>query len=208
MTKTETYQVKEGWVELVSGTRFYFESPTDDMIHPEDVAHSLSKLCRYNGHTKRFYSVAEHACVMSDWVIKQPWATPRDGLTALHHDDPEYIIGDLITPIKVTMPQFKKLEIVLSQALAHRFMTEWPFPDWIKETDNRIIKDERRSIMNLSINEWGIEDLEPLNVKFMPISGRSSKLMAWQWMRRHKRLSAMVQESNRRIIFGVEPTVI
>ncbi|ADK73425.1 phosphohydrolase [Roseobacter phage RDJL Phi 1] len=63
----------DDWMETASGIRFQFMNPTPDQIDVNDVALALSRTCRYGGHTKRFYSVAEHCCLMSDWVLKQPW---------------------------------------------------------------------------------------------------------------------------------------
>ncbi len=193
---TPLYQVEDGWLEMVSGIAFYFGDPTMDMIRPEDIAYSLSRLCRYNGHVRRWYTVAEHTCIMSDWIMTQPWATARDGLTALHHDDAEYIIGDLPRPIKVTMPQFKALEEILDQKMAMRFGTIWPFPGWLKEADSRILMDERAEIMNPSTNIWGTDEMEPLGVDFMPISGRFCALTKWQWLRRHHKLTRMMVEES------------
>jgi len=188
--KTPLYQVEDGWFEIVSGKKFFFENPTVDMIEPEDVAYSLARQCRYNGHTKRWYSVCEHTCIMSDWVMEQPWATPRDGLTALHHDDAEYAIGDMIRPVKDKVPQFKVIEEGIDQVIARRFGTIWPFPGWLKEADTRILVDERATVMNPSDNRWGTDDMEPLGVKFMPIRGRFFWLMERAWLKRHRRLIA------------------
>lgn len=192
---TETYQVEDGWIELVNGTQFYFGAPEDHMIHVEEVAHALSMLCRFNGHTKRFYTVAEHACLMSDWVMAQDWATPLHGLTALHHDDAEYIIGDMARPVKMKVPQFKALETVLDGAIALRFGTEYPFPPWLKAIDKRILVDERRGTINPSSNNWGIDDLVPLSVKFWWMLGRFPWVVKHRYLRRHRRLMAAVREN-------------
>ncbi len=191
----ETYQVKNGWIELINGTQFYFEAPEDYMIQVEEVAHALSMLCRFNGHTRRFYSVAEHACLMSDWVMTQNWATPQYGLLALHHDDAEYIIGDMARPVKMKVPQFKTLETTLDKAIAHRFGTEYPFPPWLKEIDRRILVDERRGVMNTSINEWGTDHLKPLGAKFWWILGRFPWVAKCRYLKRHRRLTAKLRAS-------------
>jgi len=139
------YQVEDGWIELGSGLPFYFgaEPPQlASMMLVEDIAQSLSRLCRYNGHTKRHYSVAEHCILMADYVDRQG-GSALDCLTALHHDDAEYIIGDLPRPVKYKMPQFKELETRLDEAVAIRFETIWPMPPWLKELDARILVDER-----------------------------------------------------------------
>ncbi len=194
MPKSHLYQVEDGWIELVNGTRFYFGAPTGDMIKVEEIAHSLARICRYNGHTTRHYSVAEHDILMADHVAKQWWATPQDVLTALHHDDAEYIIGDMSSPVKMKTPQFKEHELVLDQAIALKFGTIWPFPDWVKAFDSRIVKDERLSVINPSDNDWGVDDLEPLGVRFKHITGRFPMLMKRAFLARHEYWTAQLPQ--------------
>lgn len=193
MTETRFYQVEDGWIEIVSGKQFYFGAEPDRLcwsIEAPDVAYALARLCRYNGHTRRHYSVAEHTVLIADHVEREG-GSPRECLTALHHDDAEYIIGDLARPVKAKMPQFKDLEERLDQAVALAFGTIWPLPDWLKELDARILRDERAAVMNPSDNEWGTDELDPLNVKFMPVRGRFAFLMKRTWLRRHYRWATM-----------------
>ncbi len=187
---TEMHQVKEGWIGLHSGGAIHFAAPRQDEIILEDIAHSLSQLCRYNGHTKRFYSVAEHACLMSDWVMRQYWANFGDGLTALHHDDAEYVIGDMTRPLKVTLPQFKAAETVLDEAIARKFGTEYPFPLWLKTIDRRIIRDEKLGVMLPTPLDWGVDRLEPLGVGFWKVFGRFPCVAKRRYLKRHHRLVA------------------
>ncbi len=186
---TETYQVEDGWIGLYSGGAIHFAAPAQDEIILEDVAHSLSQLCRYNGHTKRFYSVAEHACLMSDWVMRQYWSSSLDGLTALHHDDAEYVIGDMARPLKVTMPQFRAAETVLDEALARKFGTEYPFPSWLKSIDSRIIRDEKRAVMQPTPLDWGVDGFQSLGVGFWRVLGRFPSVAKRRYLRRHHRLT-------------------
>ena len=55
----------ESYIETVSGRKFYFLNPNPEDIDIEDIAHALSMQCRFTGHTKWFYSVAEHAIWVS-----------------------------------------------------------------------------------------------------------------------------------------------
>jgi hypothetical protein len=193
MTDSTLYQVEDGWIELIDGTRFPFGAEPDtlvDLIEPEWIAHVLGRLCRYNGHTRRFYSVAEHTLAMAIWVDAQPWATAKDALTALHHDDAEAIIGDLPRPIKHTMPEFKALETRLDQAFAMRFSLHSPFPKWLKDADARILRDERAAVMRPSKNRWNTDDLHPLGVRFYPLLGRVPPIMSALWLGKHYELMA------------------
>lgn len=81
-------------------------NPDPDTINITDIAWSLSHICRYNGHTNRFYSVAQHSVLVSQWLQEQPLPdiTPlgRKMLYwfALMHDAAEAYIGDSVTLIK------------------------------------------------------------------------------------------------------------
>lgn len=166
------YQVEDGWCETYTGRQFFFKPGERHNVNLLDCAHSLSMLCRYNGHTNKFYSVAEHTVLMANHVWRDMAAEFPDrhalavgALTALHHDDSEYIIGDLIRPIKPLFPLFKKVEEDILMSCAYAFGFEYPLPDWLKELDSRIIVDERRQAMSDSGNDWGTDELKPLGVE-------------------------------------------
>ena len=168
------YQVEQGWIETYSGQRFDFHDPKPEQVHLEDVAHALSLLCRYNGHTQRFYSVAEHSVHIADRIRADGYKAQVQ-LTGLLHDAAEYIIGDMARPIKVTMPQFKEAEIIIDKVVAERFGTLYPFPDIIKELDTRILCDERDQAMSQSKNMWGVDGLEPIGCRLQFWSPEKAK---------------------------------
>ncbi len=160
----ETYQVEDGWIETNSGRQFHFKGTIDPKeIYVGDVAHALSLLCRYNGHTKRFYSVAEHSVLIARH-LKTLGYDDRTALTGLFHETAETYIGDMARPIKVTMTPFTELENRIEIAAAQRFGTIFPFPSIIKELDTRILVDERAQVMNPSNNEWGTDGIARLGV--------------------------------------------
>lgn len=177
------------WIETNSGRKFYLHDFGPEDFELGDIAVALSRQCRYNGHTKRHYSVLEHSCLLSDHVMAQG-GSPRDGLTALHHDDPEYVIGDMVRPLKPTFPEFKELEERMHQAVAVKFGTEYPHPDWLKSIDSRILVDERRHVMNRSLNMWGTDSLQPLGVRPWNVMGRFAWYARLQWLARHQKLTA------------------
>lgn len=198
MTDSKLYQVEDGWIELVDGTEFYFGADPvgiSEMIEPEAIAYALSMLCRYNGHTKRFYSVLEHSLIMAEWVQKQTWSTPRDVLTALHHEDAEAIIGDMARPIKQKQPDFKALDDHLTEGMAIRFGFAFPFPEWLKDIDARILRDERGAVMNFSTNIWGTDTLVPLNVKFRPWTSWFKSYGRWRWLKLHREMTDLLHPS-------------
>ena len=160
------YQVEDGWIELRSGQKFHFRSPDPALIDIEDIAAALSKLCRYNGHTREFYSVAEHSCHVMRHARSYVTPIHRSLLTALMHDAAEYVMADLPRPIKQTLPLYSEIELGLERVIAERFgLLTPPWPRWVKELDTRILVDERAQCMSDSGNEWGIDGLEPLGVE-------------------------------------------
>ena len=182
----------DDWMETASGIRFQFMNPKPEQIDVNDVALALSRTCRYGGHTKRFYSVAEHCCLMSDWVLKQPWGDEQKALTALHHDDAEAYIGDLPRPCKQNIPQFKAVETGIDKVTAERFGLEYPFQDWLKWIDTAILRDERDQVMNQSGNTWAIDQHERLGVRTWWLMGRWSWWVRREWLHRHNELTAKI----------------
>jgi uncharacterized protein len=95
------------WVET-SEHRLYLYQPTFPVTA---VAHSLAQINRYNGHAKFPYSVATHAVNVSLLMEELHLGDPFEGL---HHDDTEYVIGDIASPFKRTaLPDYMRLEAYL-----------------------------------------------------------------------------------------------
>ncbi len=157
--------VEQAWMETYTGQKFHLDNEelNPDEIHLEDIAYSLSMQCRYTGHTRGFYSVAEHSIHITD-QLKLRGESLAVQFTGLLHDAAEAYIGDLARPVKVMLPAFKALEDRIDVALAKRFNVIFPFPPVIKDLDVRIIKDERAQCMGDSGNVWGTDMFEPLGV--------------------------------------------
>lgn len=121
-TSTGTYRPEDQWIETFSGRRFSpaAERPNFDL---EDIAHALSMTVRYNGHCNEFYSVAEHAVLVSKIVLE---ATKDYQLAfeALHHDDTEAYLSDVPAPFKEVLPDYKRFD----RELEHKLRTYWKLP--------------------------------------------------------------------------------
>jgi len=157
------YQVENGWIETYTGKAFYLREPDLDSICIEDIAHSFENQCRYNGHVKRFYCVAEHSSILAAYVFNQTQGGKRISRTMLLHDAAEAYIGDLPRPLKRMLPEFVEIERRIFKAIAEKFDIFEELPPYIKELDSRILVDERKSCMNPSSNVWGTDSLVPLN---------------------------------------------
>jgi len=113
------------WQRMLSGRRLDLLDPTPVDIEIEDIAHGLAFVARWNGQTygDYAYSVAEHSLLVEALFARmEPSASPADRLTALLHDAPEYVIGDMISPVKAAVgPGYGALDDRLTAAIHIRF---------------------------------------------------------------------------------------
>jgi hypothetical protein len=135
-------QARKGdWMQTYTGCAFWPLDPRADEIRIEDISAALSKLCRYGGHTIRFYSVAEHCVHIAS---KAPDAL---ALPALLHDASEAYLSDVIRPLKRHLDNYKTIEAELERVIALRFGLTWPMSPEVKRLDKRIIADEKAQVM-------------------------------------------------------------
>ncbi len=113
------------WQRMLSGRRLDLLDPTPVDIEIEDIAHGLAFVARWNGQTRGdyAYSVAEHSLLVEVIFGRLcPQARAAERLTALLHDAPEYVIGDMISPVKAAVgPDYEELDKRLSAAIHIRF---------------------------------------------------------------------------------------
>jgi hypothetical protein len=96
------------------------EHPDPGKIHVEDVAHALAMTCRYAGHCRNFYSVAEHSLKVE--IIGQVSCVIKKQLLAfLLHDAAEAYLGDVTSPLKSLLPRYRELEKRWEAAVRERF---------------------------------------------------------------------------------------
>lgn len=110
---------------MLSGRRLDLLDPTPVDIEIEDIAHGLAFVARWNGQTKGDfpYSVAEHSILVEKLFQRlYPSSSVAARLTALLHDAPEYVIGDMISPVKAAVgPDYGVLDDRLAAAIHIRF---------------------------------------------------------------------------------------
>ena len=113
------------WQRMLSGRRLYLLDPTPVDIEIVDIAHGLAFVARWNGQTRGdyAYSVAEHSLLVEEICgrLKPDWPA-KWRLAALLHDAPEYVIGDMISPVKAAVgPGYGALDERLTAAIHLRF---------------------------------------------------------------------------------------
>lgn len=142
-------------IRTYSGTYLNVFNIDPDKILIEDIAHGLSLQCRFSGHTKEFYSVAEH----SIWVANMVPHEQR--LAALLHDASEAYLTDMPKPIKELMPEYKQIENSLMTAIAQKFGFEWPMSMELVDADKAALEFEwsRKVLANK------FKSMSPLNAK-------------------------------------------
>jgi uncharacterized protein len=113
------------WQRMLSGRRLDLLDPTPVDIEVEDIAHGLAFVARWNGQTRGDwpYSVAEHSLLVHQIFLRaNPGIAVRWQLAAMLHDAPEYVIGDMISPVKAAVgPGYGALDERLSIAIHLRF---------------------------------------------------------------------------------------
>lgn len=113
------------WQRMLSGRILDLLDPTPMDIEIEDIAHGLAFVARWNGQTRGdyAYSVAEHSLLVEEIFTKaNPAAPVKWRLAALLHDAPEYVIGDMISPVKSAVgPGYGLLDERLTAAVHLRF---------------------------------------------------------------------------------------
>lgn len=103
------------WIQTYTRRRFELFDPRADQVDIDDIAQALSQLCRFGGHTRRFYSVAEHSVHVSHLVA------PEHQLEGLMHDAAEAYVQDLVRPLKLNLEPYRQVEHVIMCAIANRF---------------------------------------------------------------------------------------
>ncbi len=129
------------WQRMLSGRRLDLLDPTPVDIEIEDIAHGLAFVARWNGQTAGDwpFSVAQHSLVVEALFARiMPAAERRWRLAALLHDAPEYVIGDMISPVKAAVgPGYAALERRLAAAIHIRFGLPAELPAPIKRRIKR-----------------------------------------------------------------------
>lgn len=143
--------MNEFFIGTYSGKRLHFLNPTPDEICIEDIAHALSMICRYGGHVSRFYSVAEHCCIIAD-LVEQEGKDSSEVLAALLHDASEAYVCDIPRPVKPYLENYKDIELVIEKSIQDKYKVTGK-TDAINFYDYHICGEEVRQLF-LETPEW------------------------------------------------------
>lgn len=155
--------MKRSWVTTLSGHKFSILDPDPDQVFLSDIACSLARQARFNGHTRFFYSVGQHCCLGAGVS-----PTKDVALQMLFHDATETYIGDLVSPVKALLPDFEVIESRIHWAIAKKFGIELPTPKIVKQIDRRLLATEVRDLITKDLASWNIHPDEPYDFPVIP----------------------------------------
>ena len=143
------------WIQTYTGKAFDLLNPDPRQVHIDDIAHALSNICRFNGHSIAHYSVAQHSVLLADQLAADR-ASIYIQRWALLHDAAEAYCGDITRPLKSLLPGFAEIEGRIMDAICVRFGMDVNMPTIVKEYDDRILADEYREVMGEGDVPWNL----------------------------------------------------
>ena len=153
------------WIWTYTGKRFDILEPTFDQFDIEDIAVSLSRIPRFNGHTELPYTVAEHSVIISTLV-------PREyQFMALMHEVTEPYMGDMNRPLKNYCLYYKAIEDWLERTGFLAFSISYNFPEVVREADYRLCRTEYEQLFihKPPLRGTTFYGLKPYDIKIEPV---------------------------------------
>lgn len=165
------------YLTTFTGKKLYPENPDPEQIEAKDIAHALSMICRFGGHSGNHYSVAQHSLHVSQVVRGVDESYYLEGLL---HDAAEAYVGDLPTPLKVLCPDFKRLEKRFESAVRKRF----GLPEIMPPACAEVVKFADQIVLAAEVRDLNIADPAEWN---LPEPSLNMKIHAWDRFLAEKR---------------------
>lgn len=149
-TKLDNRDKDPGWIQTFTGKKFYPLDPRIEDICIEDMAHALSMLCRFTGHSSVFYGVAQH-CVFVSYLCND-----ADAKHALLHDASEAYISDLNSVLKrfPELEGYRKIEKIIQSLIYRKFGLSEIEPPSVKKADLMMLGIEAKCLLNSIHPDW------------------------------------------------------
>src|SRR3954453_16679458 len=176
------------YLQTVSGRFGNPFDPDPEQLDARDIARGLPNLSRFGGHTRAFYSVAQHSVIVSE-LVEARGGDAEDAFAALMHDATEAYLGDMPHPIKHRSPlgaAFKAAEDHLEAAIRDRFAIRADVPE-IKRVDRALLATERRAF---STEDWHWPELDGVEPLELELSAWSPDEASAAFARRYAELAA------------------
>jgi hypothetical protein len=157
----------ENSIRTFTGKVFDLKILDPDSICIEDIAHGLANTARFAGQLPVLYSVAQHSFHVAQSALKE------NQLAALLHDASEAYLGDMPSPFKKLLPDFKDYEDKLMKVIAKKFGFEYPLNSEIKKIDN--------DYLNMEWNAF-VEKIDPTFPLYSPKEAEAQFLAMFQFI--------------------------
>jgi len=154
------------YLQTVSGRWVNPFDPDPEQLDAGDIARALANQCRFGGHSRVFYSVAQHSVIVSE-LVERRGGDAEDAFAALMHDATEAYLGDMPHPLKHRSPlgaAFRAAEEQLERAIRDRFRIR-PNMAEIKRADRALLATERRAFSAETWHWPELEGVEPLELE-------------------------------------------
>jgi len=168
---------ESSWIRTFSGQNFDPLNPRISKIDLMDIAHSLSNICRFNGHTSEFYCVAEHSVLVSEHLESKGFNEEYQ-FSGLMHDVSEAYICDIARPVKINIQGYAEYEDRIMARISTKFKLQVNYDDpAIKESDRILCSTEARDLMG-DPQDWDFRKGIPLwDRKIVPCTPVEAKEM-------------------------------
>ena len=161
---------EEPYIITYTGNKICPANPDPEQVCIEDIAHSLAYKCRFNGHTKYYFSVAQHSIIVSNFCSHK--------LYGLLHDAAEAYLSDVATTVKHLFPTMRYAEEILQETINYKFGldVDSEVRNQTKLVDKAVLLLEWNALMDnpnripLAVDMTGVPELHwQLNGYFMPV---------------------------------------
>jgi len=176
---------KDTWLQTSTGRRVSVLNPKPEEIFIEDIAAAIAKQCRFNGHCKSFYSVAQH-CVEGAWIAEDYYKDNKLAKEFLLHDATEAYVGDIIRPVKVHLPEYNEIENRFTKAISKRFGVPIEMTKECKYIDDVMVTWEKRDLLPNAELWPSLPDIEYFN--FRKLEGLSWEHCEWLYINKFREL--------------------
>lgn len=181
-------------IETYSGHFINVKDPDPAAIALDDIAHALSNTCRYGGHCRTYYSVAEHAVLVSQ-RLEQRGASITLQLAGLHHDDPEAYLTDIPRPIKPLLnPTYDELTEGLAEAivagLGLPFHHDWFEIANVKTADTWALFVEAKALLPSKGRAWRARPIQRVVTPSYFLGGVTPAKARRLYLQRHEELTS------------------
>ena len=176
------------WIQTYTGKQFDFNDP-EAPIELEDIQNALGNLCRFVGHTRKFYSVAEHSIYVMTTAIEEGMRRGRSasevwdiGRWGLLHDASEAYLGDVSRPLKHRdgFEEYRAMEARLLSRIADRFKLSPEMPEEVRWADGSMLRVEADELLAPREHGWPFLPEPPLNPPKISALGPSEAISSFK----------------------------